>query len=181
MTDFEEYIRQGEPDKKEKSIIWQTAIGLQQVDGLKPSAYLIETAKQHIEGKITISEVQNRIDTYYKDLKSRKLHINFVKDENTPNKFNVNNTERLDVNKNTPNILGKENRKKLGVKFNKNQLKILELIELNNKITIIEMAKKLSISETAIENNIKKLREKGIIARVGSDKTGHWEVSIAKC
>ena len=40
MTDFEEYIRQGEPDKKEKGIIWQTAIGLQQVDGLKPSAQL---------------------------------------------------------------------------------------------------------------------------------------------
>jgi len=41
MNDFEEYIRQGEPDKKEKGIIWQTAIGLQQVDGLKPSAYLL--------------------------------------------------------------------------------------------------------------------------------------------
>ncbi len=44
MTSFEEYIRQGEPGKKEKSIIWQTAIGLQQVDGLKPSEYLIQTA-----------------------------------------------------------------------------------------------------------------------------------------
>ena len=66
MTDFEAYIRQGEPDKKEKSIIWQTAIGLQQVDGLKPSAYLIETAIQNIEGDITIDEVQYRIDSYYK-------------------------------------------------------------------------------------------------------------------
>ena len=66
MNDFEEYIRQCEPDKKEKGIIWQTAIGLQQVDGLKPSAYLIETAKQNIEGKITIDEVQYRIDSYYK-------------------------------------------------------------------------------------------------------------------
>lgn len=33
--DFEEYIRQGEPDKKEKASIWRTAIGLQAVDGLK--------------------------------------------------------------------------------------------------------------------------------------------------
>jgi len=66
MNDFEEYIRQGEPDKKEKSLIWQTAIGLQQVDGLKPSAYLIETAKQNIEGDITFEEVKNRIDVYYK-------------------------------------------------------------------------------------------------------------------
>jgi fido (protein-threonine AMPylation protein)/predicted transcriptional regulator len=66
MSDFEEYIRQVEPNKKERGIIWQTAIGLQQVDGLKPSDYLIETAKQNIEGKITIDEVQYRIDSYYK-------------------------------------------------------------------------------------------------------------------
>jgi fido (protein-threonine AMPylation protein) len=63
---FEEYIRQGEPGKVEKSQIWQTAIGLQQVDGLTPSDYLIETAKENIEGKITIDEVKYRIDSYYK-------------------------------------------------------------------------------------------------------------------
>ena len=65
-SDFDEYKRLGEPEKLEKSEIWQTAIGLQQVDGLTPSEYLIETAKQNIEGKITISEVQERIDGYYK-------------------------------------------------------------------------------------------------------------------
>jgi fido (protein-threonine AMPylation protein) len=72
MTDFEEYIIQGEPDKKEKSLIWQTAIGLQQVDGLKPSAYLIETAKQNIEGDITFDEVKSRIDAYYKTQSARQ-------------------------------------------------------------------------------------------------------------
>jgi hypothetical protein len=41
-------------------------LGLQQVDGLKPSEYLIETARQNIEGYITIEEVKQRIDTYYK-------------------------------------------------------------------------------------------------------------------
>ena len=66
MDDFEEYIRQGEPEKKEKSYAWQTAIGLQEVDGLKPSPYLIETAKQNIEGDITIEEVKHLIDSYYK-------------------------------------------------------------------------------------------------------------------
>jgi Protein involved in cell division len=66
MNDFEEYIRQGEPDQKEKGYIWQTAIGLQAVDGLKPSAYLIETARQNIEGDITIEEVKSLIDSYYK-------------------------------------------------------------------------------------------------------------------
>ena len=59
MYSFEEYIRQGEPNKAEKAKDWKTAIGLQQVDGLKPSDYLIETARQNIEGEITIEEVNN--------------------------------------------------------------------------------------------------------------------------
>ncbi|MDR2206900.1 MAG: Fic family protein [Flavobacteriaceae bacterium] len=66
MNDFEQYIKQTEPDKKEKAKLWRTAIGLQQVDGLKPSAYLIEIAKQNIEGDISFEEVKNRIDAYYK-------------------------------------------------------------------------------------------------------------------
>ena len=72
IEDFDEYIRQGEPSQKEKSKIWQIAIGLQQVDGLTPSAYLIETAKENIEGKITIDEVKYRIDSYYKLQKNVK-------------------------------------------------------------------------------------------------------------
>ena len=66
MDNFEEYLRQGEPNKAEKAKVWKTAIGLQQVDGLKPSDYLIATAKQNIEGEITLDEVKQRIDTYYK-------------------------------------------------------------------------------------------------------------------
>ncbi len=66
MDNFEEYLRQGEPNKAEKAKIWKTAIGLQQVDGLTPSDYLIATARQNIEGDITIEEVKQRIDSYYK-------------------------------------------------------------------------------------------------------------------
>ena len=65
MNDFEEYIRQGEPHKREKGYAWQTAIGLQAVDGLKPSDYLIETARKHIEGDITIDEAKKFIESYY--------------------------------------------------------------------------------------------------------------------
>ena len=63
--ELEEYIKQGEPDQIEKSEAWQTAIGLQAVDGLKTSAYLLDTAKEHIEGKISIDEAQKRIQSYY--------------------------------------------------------------------------------------------------------------------
>lgn len=66
MENFDEYLRQGEPNKAEKAKVWKTAIGLQQVDSLKPSQYLIETAKQNIEGDITIEEVKKRIESYYK-------------------------------------------------------------------------------------------------------------------
>ena len=63
--DFDEYIRQGEPDKREKASIWQTAIGLQAVDGLKTSDYLKETARKHIEGDIDIDQARELIKTYY--------------------------------------------------------------------------------------------------------------------
>lgn len=51
---FKEYLRESEPDKAYKSYVWSTAIGLQAVDRLKPSEYLIDTAIQNIEGKITM-------------------------------------------------------------------------------------------------------------------------------
>ena len=63
--DFDAYIRQGEPDKKEKASIWRTAIGLQAVDGLQTSEYLRETALKHIEGEIDIDEARQLIQTYY--------------------------------------------------------------------------------------------------------------------
>lgn len=71
MSEFDEYIRQGEPGRKEKAAAWQTAIGLQDVDGLKPSAYLIDTARKHIEGNITIDDVKQMLDSYYKSKTAR--------------------------------------------------------------------------------------------------------------
>jgi len=379
MSDFEEYIRQGEPDKKEKSIIWQTAIGLQQVDGLTPSAYLIETAKQNIEGDITFEEVKNRIDAYYKTLpdkqldaedrteeadkvsariaeilsektfsfspaeylslhrrlfnglykfagkirdynitkaewvldgetvlyagadniretleydfeqekkfnykglseqqiiehiahftaylwqihifgegntrttavflikylrtlgfdvnndlfsahswyfrnalvranyqdlsrnihrtntylirffsnlllkennilKNRELHINFVPKENTPN-LSENGGQKMMVRKSGQKKKFPVNDKKFLVKSKKflvNDekfpvigLEIMKLMENNPNVTIMELSKQLNISDRAVKNNINKLKNAGIIARIGSDKAGHWEI-----
>ena len=69
--DLDEYIRQGEVDRAEKSAAWQTAIGLQDVDGLQTSDYLLETAKEHIEGKIDIATAQKRISSYYEQRNER--------------------------------------------------------------------------------------------------------------
>ena len=62
---FDEYIRQGEPSQREKAGYWQTAIGLQAVDGLKVSRYLQNTACRHIEGDITIDEARELVNQYY--------------------------------------------------------------------------------------------------------------------
>jgi len=70
--DFEEYIRQGEPDQKERAQIWRTAIGLQQVDGLETSEYLKETVKRNIEGEISIDDVQRLIHAYYVSKSNRE-------------------------------------------------------------------------------------------------------------
>ncbi|WP_302813669.1 Fic family protein [Leyella stercorea] len=63
--DFEAYERMAEPHKQEKASAWRTAIGLQDVDGLKVSDYLRETAVRHIEGDITIDDVRERLKFYY--------------------------------------------------------------------------------------------------------------------
>lgn len=60
------YLRAREPGRAEKSAAWRTAIGLQDVDGLKTSDYLLETAKAHIEGRVDIAAAQRRIESYYK-------------------------------------------------------------------------------------------------------------------
>ena len=63
--DFDEYIRQGEPQKKERAEAWRVAIGLQAVDGLKTSEYLHETARRNIEGEISIDEARDIVKQYY--------------------------------------------------------------------------------------------------------------------
>ena len=63
--EFDEYLRQSEPHRSERAQSWKTAIGLQAVDGLKPSSNLLETARRHIEGDISIEEVKSLIDSYY--------------------------------------------------------------------------------------------------------------------
>lgn len=76
--DFDEYIRQGEPEAADNAKQWQTSIGLQAVDGLKPSQYLIDTARRNIEGEITIDEVQELLRSYY----ANETNRNRIEDDN---------------------------------------------------------------------------------------------------
>ena len=62
---FKEYIRETEPDKRDRGYAWHTAIGLQAVDGLQPSEYLVRTAVRNIEGEITLDDANALIESYY--------------------------------------------------------------------------------------------------------------------
>ena len=64
---FKEYIKDSEPDKRDKGYAWHTAIGLQAVDGLRTSEYLVHTAVRNIEGEITFEEANALLQAYYEE------------------------------------------------------------------------------------------------------------------
>lgn len=66
MNVFEEYLNSEDLEKREQAKLWRTSIGLQDVDSLRVSNFLIETARKHIEGVISMDEVGRSIDEYYK-------------------------------------------------------------------------------------------------------------------
>jgi Fic family protein len=65
---------------------------------------------------------------------------------------------------------------KLGVKLGVNQVEIIKLMQSNKRITIAELAKTIKISKISIYKNINKLKNLGIVERIGSDKTGYWRI-----
>lgn len=71
---FAQYVRQGSPSQRALTAAWQAGIGLQAVDGLEPSPYLITTAKSSIEGEITLDEAQSLVNSYYQQNPQRGLN-----------------------------------------------------------------------------------------------------------
>lgn len=106
--ELSEYIKQGEPEKQEKAKTWETAIGLQDVDGLKPSEYLLDTAKEHIEGNINIDEAKKRINSYYEQSNEKNNEDNTEEADKvsvriaeilSEKAFNFSPTEMLNIHK----------------------------------------------------------------------------------
>ena len=65
MALFEEYKNHPDSIVRETANNWAIAIGLQRVDGLNVSDFLIQVARQEIEGKITMNEAQAMINEHY--------------------------------------------------------------------------------------------------------------------
>ena len=166
MDDLEGYLRQGEPGQAEKAQAWRMAIGLQRMDGLKPSAYLIETAKQHIEGLITIKEAIRRLDRYHAQLKkNREMHVHHV----DPAKSNdpVSDTEKALSDK------AKGGRDPVNDPVKRS---ILQQLKLTPRANYDALAERTGYSTATIKRHIQELKRSGLIERIGSDKTGHWKV-----
>ena len=68
---FKEYMKETEPNKRYKGYAWHTAIGLQAVDGLKTSEYLLHTAIRNIEGEISFEEANALLQNYYEENPTR--------------------------------------------------------------------------------------------------------------
>jgi len=140
MNNFEEYLRQGEPNKAEKAKVWKMAIGLQQVDGLKPSDYLF--FKNLLPG-------QNHI------LIKREMYVHYIDLVNTQN-------DPVKEANDLVNDLVKSN--------------ILHFIKQNPKAKYIEIANETGYSVSTIKRHIQELKKRGLLERIGSDKTGYWKI-----
>lgn len=155
LPDFEEYILQGEPDRRQRAENWQIAIGLQAVDGLHTSDYLLQLAKQHIEGKITMNDVNRLLDDYYKssnvpESKSAKQTFQSANNDLAlPSKCNFCTLEEIAV---------------------------LQCILKQHNITQKEMAAIIGKSERTIKSITIRLVEQGIISRKNGKRNGFWEI-----
>ena len=150
MEDYSEYIIQGEPDKRERVRNWMTAIGLQDVDDLKPSQYFLDTVRQNIEGKITLEEVRRLVDQYYTTKEG-------LQQESTQENAGSTQESTQETSKSTQEM-------------------ILDEIRKHPFTTRQQLAKVIGITPDGIKKQLEKLKKANLIKHVGPTKGGHWEI-----
>ena len=76
------YQEEQKPKGYIKQLQWDMAIGLQQVDNLKPSKYLEQISEKNILGELTLKEVEQSLKEYYttkeKNINHNELECDFV-------------------------------------------------------------------------------------------------------
>ena len=155
------YFKAEEPGRHERAEAWATAIGLQKVDGLTPSQFLFDTAKDHIEGRITQNQARRRICDYW-----RRIHRTADEDK-----------QKIRELTDPGSCQKKVVRKGLSEKgCQKTCGKIVSMLKKSPNLTQNGMAKALGISRQAVQKHLARLKEIGRLRRVGPDKGGHWEV-----
>jgi len=155
LPDFEEYILQGEPDQRQRAENWQIAIGLQAVDGLHTSDYLLQLARQHIEGKITMNDVKRLLNDHYKSSK-------VPESQSAKNTFQSANGDPILPPKCKNCTL--------------EEVAVLQCILKRPNITQKEMAAIIGKSERTVKSITVRLSEQGIISRKNGKRNGYWEI-----
>ena len=153
--DFDKYYEAIEPGMRERAYAWATAIGLQDVDGLKPSKYLLATAKRHIEGEISQlplwQEYGTRVGEVIKD-----LHRNDgIKDAID----GINDGIKCSND---------------GIKFSATEEKAIKLILQTPTMTAVKLAEALACKKRHAERIIASLKKTAGLVREGSRKSGIW-------
>ena len=86
MALFEEYKNHQDPFVRKRASNWAIAIGLQRVDGLNVSDFLIQVARQEIEGKITMDEALTMIEEHYAHMNSNRSFYEIVRPDSEESK-----------------------------------------------------------------------------------------------
>ena len=154
---FDEYLHHSDPEVRKRASDWGVGIGLQDVDGLSVSPYLIELAKRNIEGEITIDEVRELIADYY-----RNKHESEPASENDDYYgYKIEPSAPGDHPYITPA-----------------EAAVLNCVNANPRSTQKMIAEKIGKSEWTVRSLTKGLQEKGLLARKDGKRNGAWEVLL---
>lgn len=172
------YFKAEEPGRRERADAWATAIGLQKVDGLTPSQFLLDTAKDHIEGRITQNQARRRIRDYYARLKRRRAEdATPCLDEDKQKIRELTEGRKKVVRKGWSEKGGQKTTQKTVVKTTqKTAARILGILSENPRSTRRDLALATGLTEDGVKWHLQQLKAAGLLQRVGPDKGGHWEV-----
>ena len=165
MSDFDEYYEATEPELRERAFGWATAIGLQQVDGLTPSKYLIQTARRNIEGEITCDEARRLVDSYYET----PLGHEEPTGHQEADKVSVRMNQLIHV----PAKQGGDAVNDV-VNFSVMEERAVKLLLKDSRLTAARLAEALGVKQRQAQRIIASLKAKAGLKRRGSDKTGEW-------
>ncbi|MBP5435591.1 winged helix-turn-helix transcriptional regulator [bacterium] len=177
-ADFEKYLRYTGADKKEKTFAWSTAIGLQQIHAFGEGNTLVRANYTNLQKGISENPVflekffRNLLLDEHNELKNRETHIDYAK---YTGKVSEETTVEINENFGAKENSSVETAENFGIN-EKTSVQILELIKNNPRITLQEIAEKTNRSKRAIEMQVKKLRENGVLKHVGATKNGYWEI-----
>lgn len=198
LEGFDKYYEAPEPGRRERAYAWTTAIGLQDVDGLKPSKYLLATAKRHIEGEISqedacrlvdnalvranyendrlgVEKTQLPLEAFFKALiygDEIELHNRFLKigqEYGSPIGEAVKGLHRRDDVMNRHDV-----GINVGINLTPPEATAIKELLRNPKLTAPKLGGLLNVTSRQAERIIASLKQKAGLKRRGARKNGEW-------